>query len=50
MIDNFKANMFIENDVLKFEFVDISISTNSTYIESCKITIFNRMQIKALQV
>ena len=39
LINNFKANMLIENDVLKFEKFNIITLTFSIYIDNCKITI-----------
>lgn len=50
LIDNFKTNIFIDNDVLKFEFIDILTSTNSIFIENCEITILIRTQIKTFQI
>ena len=47
LIDNLKANSFIENDILKFELIDVSISKESIYIKSCDVTIFIRIQTKA---
>ena len=35
----FRINLLINNNILNFELIDISISSNSTYIKSCKITI-----------
>lgn len=34
-----EINLLINNDILNFKLIDISISSNSTYIENCKITI-----------
>ena len=47
LIDDFKANILIENDVLKSELIDVSIFKKSIYIESCDVTIFIRIQTKA---
>ena len=40
LIDNLKANMFIENVVLNSKMFDIFTSTLSTYIEKCEIIIY----------
>ena len=50
LIDNFKTNMLIDNNILRSEFIDISTFTKSTYIDSCEITILIRMQIKTFSV
>ena len=39
LIDDLKANIFIENDVLNSKKFDIFISTSSVYIENCDVTI-----------
>ena len=46
LIDNFKTNMLINNDILKSELIDISTFTKSAYVDSCEVTILIRMQIK----
>ena len=47
LIKDLKANLLIENDILKFELIDISTSINTVYIESCKITIFITINIRS---
>ena len=39
LIENLKANVLIDNDVLNSEKFDIFISTSSAYIESCNVII-----------
>ena len=39
LINDLKINILLENDIFDFELFDISMSTNTIYIESCKITI-----------
>ena len=40
LIENLKANVLIDNDILNSEKFDIFISTLSAYIESCNVIIF----------
>lgn len=46
LMNNFKANLFIENDILNFEKIDIAAFKNTTYIESCEIIISISIQTK----
>ena len=46
LIKNLKINLLIENDILKFELIDISTSTNIVYIESCDVTISITINVK----
>lgn len=39
LINDLKINILLENDVFDSELFDISMSTNTIYIKSCKITI-----------
>ena len=39
LINDLKINILLENNIFDFELFDIFMSTNTTYIESCKITI-----------
>ena len=46
LIKNLKINLLIENDILELELIDISISTNIAYIESCDVTISIIINVK----
>ena len=46
LMNNLKTNLLIENDVLKFESIDIFIFTDSTFIKSCDVTISITIQIR----
>ena len=37
LIDNFKANMLLSNDVIESKKIDVSISNKSVYIDSCEV-------------
>ena len=54
LIENLKANVLIDNDVLNFEKFDIFISTSSAYIENCNVIIFisvnNRLNSKTISI
>lgn len=40
LIKDLKTNWLIKNDILKLKFIDIFISINPAYIESCDVPIF----------
>ena len=44
LIDNLKTNMLINNDILRFKFIDISIFTKSTNVDSCKVIVFIKLK------
>ena len=46
LIKDLKANLLIENDILKFELIDISTSINTAYIENCEVTILITINIR----
>ena len=39
LIDNFKTNMLLSNDVIESEKIDVSISNKSVYIDSCEVIV-----------
>ena len=39
LIDNFKTNMLLSNDVIESEKIDVSISNKSIYIDNCEIIV-----------
>ena len=39
LIDNFKINMLLNNDVIKSEKIDVNISNKSIYIDNCEIIV-----------
>ena len=47
LIENFKINLLINNDIFDSKLIDILASANSTYIENCEIIIFILIKIKS---
>ena len=46
LVNNFKANILIENDILNSKFIDVLTFKSSTYIKNCDVIISIRMQIR----
>ena len=44
LIDNFKANMLINNDILESKKFAIDLEKDEIYIDSCNITVFIDVQ------
>ena len=54
LVGDFKTNLFIDNDIINSELIDIFTSTDSAHIESCDVTIFisirTRFRFKQISV
>ena len=48
LVNNLKANLLIENDILNPELIDIFTFTNSAFIKSCKIKISITIRAKSI--
>ena len=48
IIDDLKANMFIDNDVMKSKNINVSLNKEIAYIENCKIIVL--MKIKSFEI
>ena len=50
LVDNFKTNMLLSNDVIDSEKIDVSISNKSVYIDNCEVTISLEVRISRVIV
>ena len=48
LIDNFKINMLLNNDVIESKKIDVNISNKSNYIDSCEIIV--NFEIRTLRM
>lgn len=47
LIMNFKINLLINIDIINLKLINILTFTNLTYIESCKIIVFDSMKTRS---